>query len=58
MRVNTIPTEREAMTSGSYRPGFCYAEDVLPAGTYTMVVSTYTPGKVQKAENMGLGELS
>ncbi|CAM9123159.1 unnamed protein product [Laminaria digitata] len=46
MRVNSVPTEREAMTSGSYRSGFCYAEEVLPAGTYTMVISTYIPGKV------------
>lgn len=58
MRVNTIPTEREAMSSGSYRPGFCYAEAVLPAGTYTMVISTYKPGKVQKAEIIELGRLS
>eukprot|EP00904_Undaria_pinnatifida_P013645 jgi/Undpi1/9410/HiC_scaffold_27.g11867.m1 len=46
MRVNSIPAEREVMSSGSYRPGFCYAEDVLPAGTYTMVISTYKPDKV------------
>lgn len=46
------------MSSGSYRPGFCYAEAVLPAGTYTMVISTYKPGKVQKAEIIELGRLS
>ena len=50
MRVNSIPAEREVMSSGSYRPGFCYAEDVLPAGTYTMVISTYKPDKVRKTK--------
>ncbi|CAN0472653.1 unnamed protein product, partial [Hapterophycus canaliculatus] len=47
MRVDSVSTEREAMTTGSYREGFCYAEGVLSAGTYTIIVSTYKPGQVQ-----------
>lgn len=47
MRVDTVPQEREAMTTGVYRPGFCYAEGILSAGTYTIIVSTYKPGQVR-----------
>lgn len=46
MRVDSVSSEREAMSSGSYRPGFCYCEGILPAGTYTIIVSTYKPGQV------------
>eukprot|EP00752_Nemacystus_decipiens_P002304 g2180.t1 len=48
MRVDMVPSEREVMTSGSYRQGFCYCEGVLPAGTYTIIFSTYRPGQVGK----------
>lgn len=58
MRVSTVSTEREAMSSGSYRPGFCYADEVLPAGTYTMIISTYKPGKVRNTESIELRGLS
>lgn len=47
MRVDTVPQEREAITTGAYRPGFCYAEGILSAGTYTIIVSTYKPGQVR-----------
>lgn len=46
MRVDSVPSEREAMTSGSYRQGFCYCEGVLSAGTYTIIISTFKPGQV------------
>ena len=48
-RVDIFTREREAMTTGSYRPGFCYVEGFLSAGTYTIVVSTYKPGQVRAA---------
>ncbi|CAN0358549.1 unnamed protein product, partial [Ectocarpus fasciculatus] len=46
MRIDSVSSEREVMTTGSYRQGFCYAENVLPAGTYTVIFSTYKPGQV------------
>lgn len=49
MRVDTVSKDREAMTTGSYRPGFCYAEGILSAGTYTIIVSTFKPGQVGDA---------
>lgn len=52
MRVDTVPKEREAMSTGTYRPGFCYADGVLPAGKYTVVVSTYKAGKVRRTADM------
>ncbi|CAM9283760.1 unnamed protein product, partial [Scytosiphon promiscuus] len=45
MRIDSVSSEREAMTTGSYREGFCYAEGLLSAGTYTIIVSTYKPGQ-------------
>ena len=45
-RVDSVPSEREALTSGAYRQGFCYCEGILPAGTYTVIISTYKPGQV------------
>ncbi|CBN78088.1 conserved unknown protein [Ectocarpus siliculosus] len=46
MRVDSVSNEREAMATGSYRMGFCYAGGILPAGTYTVIFSTYKPGQV------------
>lgn len=46
MRIDTVTKDRQALTTGMYRSGFCYAEGVLPAGTYTIIVSTYKPGQV------------
>ncbi|CAM9614233.1 unnamed protein product [Discosporangium mesarthrocarpum] len=46
-RVDTVGEERTALSSGAYRQGFCYLEGELPAGAYTIVVSTY------KARQMG-----
>ncbi|CAM9123398.1 unnamed protein product [Ectocarpus sp. 12 AP-2014] len=46
MRIDSVSSEREVMTTGSYRQGFCYAEGILPAGTYTVIFSTYKPGQV------------
>lgn len=47
-RIDIFPREREALSTGSYRPGFCYVEGVLSAGSYTVVVSTYQPGQVRR----------
>ncbi|CAN0179771.1 unnamed protein product [Ectocarpus sp. 6 AP-2014] len=46
MRIDSVSSKREVMTTGSHRQGFCYAENVLPAGTYTVIFSTYNPGQV------------
>ncbi|CAM9363264.1 unnamed protein product [Choristocarpus tenellus] len=40
-RVDTIIQEKEVLTSGAYRQGFCYIEGYLQAGRYTVVVSTF-----------------
>ncbi|KAI8065856.1 hypothetical protein BC940DRAFT_303042 [Gongronella butleri] len=41
-RVASVATHSMLMGSGSYRHGFCYYEkDVLPAGDYTLVASTF-----------------
>lgn len=47
MRIDTVTRDREALTTGSYRPGFCYAEGILPAGTYTIIASTFKPEQVR-----------
>ncbi|CAM9120690.1 unnamed protein product [Phaeothamnion confervicola] len=56
-RVEAVPVcqaagpleEEAALSSGSYRPGFCYVAVEPPAGleagTYTIVVSTYKAGE-------------
>ncbi|KAG5189782.1 hypothetical protein JKP88DRAFT_197520 [Tribonema minus] len=46
-RVDSVPVEKEVLTSEAYRPGFCFAASPtpLPAGTYTVIVSTYEGGQ-------------
>ncbi|CAM9119736.1 unnamed protein product [Ectocarpus sp. 12 AP-2014] len=46
MRIDSVSSEREAMATGSYRQDFYYAEGILPAGTYTVIFSTYKAGQV------------
>lgn len=46
-RLDSIMSGEEAMSSGDYRSGFCYAEaDALEPGVYTLVASTFKPGQV------------
>ena len=40
-RVDFISAQDERLTSGSYRPGYCYCQGLLAPGWYTIVLSTF-----------------
>jgi calpain-7 len=46
-RIMTRKRGKPVLDSGNYRHGFAVTErNKIPAGTYTMIVSTYSPGQV------------